>query len=517
MTINKAPQDPIRRPRRKSSFHTFSEEQTRRLSVPMTEMKMVKNWAESYAVEESKFRRPKSLDELKELVANEESIRVAGSMHSCAPLIESPGVIISLENFNKILDIDVESKIARVEGGVVIHDLADALKPHGLALGTLGTIDWQTVTGAVMTGTHGGSLTTPSLHAFAESYKILKANGEIVKVSRSDEDPKLFRAIAPSNGVFGIIIEMAIRCVPFQFLAAKMTAMPFDELPGKFCDIMNENKYARVIVYPTLGQATIWTAKPVASKEEAIEMGAAFSDDYTNFRNGEEKGWLEEFLVHSEAKEYAKADASLEKVLASQLGRLEHYAGQYNHVLCKERNNGIPHADMEFGFEFQKAPEILGTLLDYFKSGKRAPYYNYEMRTTQMDDAILSCCHGRDTVWIDFQAKSEHMSEFFGAMEDLLAPFEYRKHWAKGMDHTAPGYLMSQYPELPEFLCYVSDFDPEGKFRNDHVDLWFKKTKRLSDTVSKTYRASGGKQKRPTFMELAAILADISDNEGEEE
>ena len=306
-------------------------------------------------------------------------------------------------------------------------------------MGTLGTIDWQTVTGAVMTGTHGGSLTTGSLHTFAESYTILRANGEIVKVSRS-ENPKLFSAIAPSNGVFGVIVEMEMRCVPLQYLAAKMIAIPFEDLPGQFCDIMRNNKYARVIVYPTLNQATVWTATPVESKEAAIAQGATFLEEYTNFRNLEEKEMLMKYMEHSEAGEYDEADVLLKKVMDSQLIRLKHYAGkvsttchykrsttheififisshhndplqthkQHHHVLCKERNHGIPHADMEFGFKFEQAPEILEELMEHFKT-HRMPYYNFEMRTTQADDAMLSCCNGRDTTWIDFQGTNCYM------------------------------------------------------------------------------------------------------------
>lgn len=355
------------------------------------------------------------------------------------------------------------------------------------SLGTLGTIDWQTVSGAVMTGTHGGSLTTPSLHTFVESYTILKANGDVVKVGRS-EDPERMAAMAPSNGVFGIVIEMEIRCVPLEYLAAKMTSIPFDdEFPHKFCDIMRSNKYCRIIVYPSLRCATVWMAKPV-DKEEAIREGASFSKDYVNFRSEEEKEWLQEFLVHMEADELEEADRALQKVLDSQLVRLKHYCGQYNHVLCKERNHGIPHADMEFGFDFDQAPDVLSALVEHFKA-HRAPYYNFEMRTTRKDDAMLSCCHSRDTMWIDFQAKSERMSEFFGSMEDLLAPHAYRKHWAKGMDHTRPDYLMRQYPRLGSFLALVDDFDPNGKFRNDHVDLWFSRTKRFHNRLSVRIKA----------------------------
>ena len=50
---------------------------------------------------------------------------------------------MSLTKLDKILDINPETRIAKCQSGVRIHDLCDALAPHGLAVGTLGTIDWQ--------------------------------------------------------------------------------------------------------------------------------------------------------------------------------------------------------------------------------------------------------------------------------------------------------------------------------------------------------------------------------------
>ena len=393
----------------------------------------------------------------------------------------SEGIIISLEKMNKILEIDVERKVARIEPGVVVHELCKALAPHGLACGTLGTIDWQTMVGAVMTGTHGGSLTTPSMHSFMESYTLVKANGEIIKVSR-DSDPTLFSAMAPSMGVFGVVVEAEVRCVPLVYLEASMIAMPFEELIPKFKDIMRSNKYARVVVYPSIGQATVWTAKPVA-RGEAVARGATKADEYVNFRNEEEKAWLEEFLKLSQEGLYKEADETLDKVRKSQLVRLKHYEGQYNHVLCKERNNGIPHADCEFAFDFEKAEEIL-TLVKKHQESNRIPYYNYEIRTTRADDAMISCCYQRDTMYIDFQAKASVSKKFFNTLSDLFAPFDYRKHWAKGLNHTHPDYLVEQLPMLGEFIDLMEKLDPEGKFRNSHAQSWFTRTREASKRLS---------------------------------
>ena len=274
-------------------------------------------------------------------------------------------------------------------------------------------------------------------------------------------------------GVFGAVVELEMEAVPLQVLEAKMTVIPMDDITEQFDDIMQSNKYARIVVYPSIGKATIWAANPVESREVAIANGAIDNSGYTNFRNDEEKAMLKEYLDLCNMKQFEKADAVLERVVKSQLGRLTHYVGQYNHVLCLERNNGIPHADIEFNFDYLKHKEVLETVIAYSRA-TRIPYYNYEIRTTKQDDAILSCCQGRDAMWIDFQAKADVSKEFFDDIESCLKPIGFRKHWAKGLDNTDPTYLVDQMPRIAEFIQLMRRYDPEGKFRNAQGTLWFK-------------------------------------------
>jgi len=430
----------------------------------------ITNWAESYAIDPRKIRKPKNQKELEELVKSSEKIRCAGAMHSCAPLIVSEGIILSLENFDKILEINVEKGTAKVQAGVRINDLCNALAPHGLAMGTLGTIDWQTIAGAVMTGTHGGSLTVKSMHTFINSYTLMKANGEVIKITK-DSDKNLYSALAPSMGLLGIVTELEVQCVPLEHLEAKIEAIPFEDLEHKFEDVMKSNKYARVVVYPSISKATIWTANPVDPKD-AVARGAIRSKGYINFRDENEKAMLEQFLWLCGKKRFAKAEEVLMRVLDSQLDRLNHYVGQYNHVLCKERNNGIPHADIEFNFDFRSNKQVIQAVKKYCDS-TRVPYYNFEMRTTQKDDSFLSCCYGRDAMWIDFQAKASESTSFFEDIEVILKPIGFRKHWAKGLDYTDPKFVIDQFPKSPEFLTIVDEFDPTGKFQNESGKKWF--------------------------------------------
>jgi len=267
-------------------------------------------------------------------------------------------------------------------------------------------------------------------------------------------------------------VEMEMAVVPLEILEAKMISIPMDDVIQCFDSLMQTNKYARVVVYPTIKKATIWTANPVASREAAVANGAKNNSSYANFRNNEEKAMLESYLDLCNENAFEEADRVLEGVLESQIQRLKHYVGQYNHVLCLERNNGIPHADIEMNFSYEKHKEVLQKVFDHYENN-RLPYYNFEIRTTNQDDAFLSCCQSRPGMWIDFQAKADISHEFFYEMTSMLKQFGYRKHWAKGMDNSDPRYVIEQFPDIAKFIEAVKFIDPTGKFRNEEGELWF--------------------------------------------
>jgi L-gulonolactone oxidase len=64
-------------------------------------------------------------------------------------------VLVSLENYTGIVDVDADQRRATVRAGTTLGDLTDELAAHGLSMENLGDIDAQTVAGALSTGTHG--------------------------------------------------------------------------------------------------------------------------------------------------------------------------------------------------------------------------------------------------------------------------------------------------------------------------------------------------------------------------
>ena len=54
------------------------------------------------------------------------------------------------------------------------------------------------------------------------------------------------------------------------------------------------------------------------------------------------------------------------------------------------------------------------------------------------------------------------------------------------MRHSNPGYIVSQFPNVEQFIELIGEHDPKGKFRNEHIRLWYDKIKKNVANTQKT-------------------------------
>ena len=96
-----------------------------------------------------------------------------------------------------------------------------------------------------------------------------------------------------------------------------------------------------------------------------------------------------------------------------------------------------------------------------------------EIRTIAGDQFWMSPCYKQPCVAIHFTWKQDWpaVKNLLPAIEKELAPFNARPHWGKLFTMT-PAQLRSIYAErLTDFIGLAKKFDPQGKFRNDFLNL----------------------------------------------
>lgn len=130
-------------------------------------------------------------------------------------------IIVFPAHLNKILELDTQQKLVRVQPGVNFHSLQETLNTHGLFLPPFpASYKYSTIGGAVANNTAGEkSLKYGSMVHWVDKLEVVLANGELIqtgRLSRKDVEKKkglttlegeLYRTIDGIEGEYGELLD----------------------------------------------------------------------------------------------------------------------------------------------------------------------------------------------------------------------------------------------------------------------------------------------------------------------
>ncbi len=156
-------------------------------------------------------------------LANETGVGVVpygggtGVMGAVVP--ERGGVALDLGRMNRVLAIDAEDRIARVQPAVVLADLDAAARAHGLRFGhDPWSVGIATVGGAVSTDSLGyHAARFGSMGQQLRAAEVVLGDGAIVRtrlLPRQSTGPQLAGLWAGSEGTMGVLTELAVELFP---------------------------------------------------------------------------------------------------------------------------------------------------------------------------------------------------------------------------------------------------------------------------------------------------------------
>lgn len=166
--------------------------------------------------------RPHTRDEVAAIMAIAAEYRVAvvprGGASNCSGGMMPDGnrVLLDLSGLNRILDIDVENRCARVETGVINSDLQEALAPYGLCFSPdpvsahLATVGGNIIENAG--GPHALKYGVTYNHVL--SVDVALPDGTTATFRADDEGPDLLGVLIGSEGTLGIVTAATVALRP---------------------------------------------------------------------------------------------------------------------------------------------------------------------------------------------------------------------------------------------------------------------------------------------------------------
>lgn len=209
-------------------------------------------------------------------------VSISGSRHSQGGHVYSEdGITINMRAFNKILSIDPKQKILTAQSGATWNEVQQAINPLGLAVKVMQSSYIFTLGGTLSANAHGRDLDQTSIVETVRSFRLLKADGTILNVSR-DENPELFRLVIGGYGLFGIILEVDLNLTENEIYEREAVLVDYRSFPEYFRKNIQGNPNVRLfLARPSIDPETFmkeivittWGKTDLKVTEELIPLG----------------------------------------------------------------------------------------------------------------------------------------------------------------------------------------------------------------------------------------------------
>jgi L-gulono-1,4-lactone dehydrogenase len=421
-----------------------------------------KNWAGNQQCSPLSIEEPKTEERLVRIVKaaadTEERVKVAGSGHSFTGIALTDGRMVSLDRYRRLLKVDREQKTATVQAGIKISRLNHELDARRLGLPNLGDINYQSISGAIATGTHGTARDLGGIATQVTGMRIVAADGSVIDCS-AEHDAEAFRCARVGLGALGIVSTVTLQCVPAFNLHAVEMPMRVDEVLADLDTHLRENDHFEFFWVPNTGWALTKRNNRTDEPRRTRGLWKEFRDDvlYSNVAFGAlcRIGRVRPSLIPRVAK------------MLPSSGRTEYVDRSYR-VFSSPRM--VRFYEMEYAIPKEAAVEAFNRVRDYVKRSGLVLSFPVEVRFATADDIPLSMAHGRDTCYIAVHVyQGTHYQQYFEAVEDIMDDYGGRPHWGKLHFQTAET-LAPRYPEWELFQKVRKRLDPKGMFSNPYLE-----------------------------------------------
>jgi FAD-linked oxidoreductase len=426
---------------------------------------MWRNWSGYVSSPRATVSTPASQGELIEILHGAEqsgvSVRAVGAGHSFAPLVQTDGLILSLDRLQGIVGIDETRRIARVRAGTRLSAVGPALAAHGLAMENLGDINVQSIAGATSTGTHGTGITLGNLATQVASLRFITADGRQVMAS-PDENAELFHGGRIGLGVLGVLTEIDLQLVPSFRLRQERAKMDLDECLARVDAMLKRHRSMEFYWLPHTDTVLVKSWDVTDAEVDAVRWKRYVTEDLLEnaafgFLCGLGKG------MPSLCPAISRLCASL--ISAGQQVDASHS------VLSTVRR--VRFNEMEWAVPAHCGADALREIRTFISRKEFPVMFPVEYRWVRGDDIWLSPNYGRDSVHISVhQYRGMPFERYFAGVQAICMNYGGRPHWGKVHSLNARDFS-KMYPRWSDFLALRARMDPRGRFLTPYLRMLF--------------------------------------------
>jgi L-gulono-1,4-lactone dehydrogenase len=421
-----------------------------------------RNWSGELSCAPVRVERPVSTAEMAAVVARAAAegrrVRPVGTGHSFTPLVLTDDVLVDLSTMDAVLHADRAALQVRVQAGIPLGRLAGELVRRGLAVENLGDIDVQTLAGAMATATHGTGATLGNLSSQVVALQLVDGTGSVHELCADDGDP--FLAARVSLGALGVVTEVTLRVLPAYTLRGEDRVEPLDDVLASFHDRAARHRHFELFAFPYSDRALTRTNDVVDGPPRPPGPARAWVRDRLLTTYGLE-------AISRTGRRVPTAIPRLNRLVA-RLGGSAPRVDHAHRVFASPRE--VRFTEMELALPREAAVPFLREVLDLLDRERFPVNFPIEVRTAAGDDALLSTAHDRDSCYVAVHNfVGLPFDDYFAAVWELAQAYEPRPHWGKRHPATA-AELAPRYPAWDRFAAVRAELDPDGRFRNDHLD-----------------------------------------------
>ncbi|MGA8029113.1 MAG: D-arabinono-1,4-lactone oxidase [Bryobacteraceae bacterium] len=410
-----------------------------------------KNWAGNYQYRAKQLDVPGTVEEVRDIVKSRDKVKTLGSRHSFNDIADTSGDQISLKRLDQ-MTLDERSRTVMVGGGVNYGQLCPYLDTHGFALHNLASLPHISVAGARSTATHGSGIKNGNLATAVSGLEIVTGDGEIVRLSR-EKDGERFQGAVVDLGGFGVVTNLRLDVQPrYDMRQVVYRNLSMNELEHHLDEIFSSGYSVSLFTdWQNHNITQVWIKSRVDQGESS-----ALRPEFFGAKLATRK-------LHPVEGQSAENCTEQMGIPGPWYERLPHFKMNFTPSTGDELQSEY-FVPREKGYEAILAVE---KLRDHI-----TPHLLItELRTIAADNLWMSTCYKRASMTIHFTWKpeGEAVRNVLPMIEEQLAPFDARPHWAKVFT-MAPSRLDGLYEKLPQYREMLKEYDPRGKFRNGYLN-----------------------------------------------